>query len=88
MADARYLPLRSDSIDFAYALSLLEHVEGWRLVVKEVARVLRGGIYFIQLLNLRYPVEPHTKFPLLRFMPKALRRVIAVSTGYRDLQFD
>jgi len=89
VADARSLPLQANSIDFVYALSLLEHVQSWNLVIREVARVLRkGGLLVIQIPNLRYLVEPHTKFPLLGFLPETLRRAVMASTGSSDLQFD
>jgi len=87
-ADVRYLPLKSGGVYFVYALSLLEHVEGWEVVIKEVFRILRSpGLFIIQLPNLTYFVEPHTKFPLLGLMPGLLRRAITSSTKYPELQF-
>jgi len=57
-------------------------------VVREAFRALRSpGLLFKQLLNLVYLVESHTKFPLLRLIQGPIRRAIASSTGYPDLQF-
>ena len=89
LADARRLPLRSNSINVVFALSLLEHVEGWKRIMAETFRVLKqGGILIIQLPNLKYIVEPHTKFPLLSLFPKFLKRIITSFAGYPELQFN
>ena len=89
VTDARALPLRSNTVDFVIAISLLEHVSGWDRVVSEAWRVLRrGGLFVIQLPNLMYLIEPHTKFPLLGLLPKKLRAMLASSVDYGDLQFD
>lgn len=72
VADARALPLRTDTVDFVIAISLLEHVSGWDRVVSETWRVLRrSGLFVIQLPNLMYLIEPHTKFPLLGLLQKS-----------------
>jgi 2-polyprenyl-3-methyl-5-hydroxy-6-metoxy-1,4-benzoquinol methylase len=55
----------------AFSLSLLEHVKDPQRSVEELYRVLKyGGTAVIQLPNLQYPFEPHTKWPLLCLMPK------------------
>jgi len=42
--------------------------------VEELYRVLKySGTAIIQLPNLQYPFEPHTKWPLLCLMPKRLQ---------------
>jgi len=86
-ADVRYLPLKSGGVYFVYALSLLEHVEGWELVIREAFRVLKSrGLFLVQIPNLKYFIEPHTYFPLLGFMPGLLRRAITSPT-HPELQF-
>jgi len=82
------LPFRSSSIHAVVALSLLELVPGWDKMVSEAQRVLSViGVFVIQLPNLMYLVEPHTKFPLLGFLPKRIRSVITSSVNYGELQF-
>jgi len=82
VADARMLPFRSSSIHAVVALSLLELVPGWDKMVSEAQRVLSViGVFVIQLPNLMYLVEPHTKFPLLGFLPKRIRSVITSSVN-------
>jgi len=73
-ADAHHLPLRDGSVDCVLRLSLLEHLKNPEKCVKELYRVLKyGGTAIIQLPNLQYPFEPHTKWPLLCLMPKKLQ---------------
>jgi len=82
-ADAHNLPLREGSVDCVLSISLLEHLENPEKCVKELYRVLRhGGIAIIQLPNLQYPFEPHTKWPLLYLLPKRLQSRIFKMIGY------
>jgi len=70
-------------VDCVLSLSLLEHLENPEKSVEELYRVLRrGGTAVIQLPNLQYPFEPHTKLPLLCLMPKRLQSRILKMTGY------
>jgi len=51
--------------------------------VKELWRVLKyGGTAIIQLPNLQYIFEPHTKWPLLYLLPKRLQLRILGMVGY------
>ncbi|OYT57532.1 MAG: hypothetical protein B6U76_00755 [Desulfurococcales archaeon ex4484_217_2] len=78
VADARFLPIRSNVISFVVALSLLEHVARWSMVVSEAFRVLkRSALLVVQIPNLMYFIEPHTHFPLLGFLPNKLRTTLA-----------
>jgi len=82
-ADAHNLPLRNGSVDCVLSISLLEHLKDPRRSVEELYRVLKySGIAIIQLPNLQYPFEPHTKWPLLCLMPKSLRSRILKMIGY------
>lgn len=82
-ADAHNLPFRDGSVDCVLSLSLLEHLKDpWRSV-EELYRVLKyGGTAIIQLPNLQYLFEPHTKWPLLCLMPKRLQLRILKMIGY------
>ena len=82
-ADAHNLPLRDGSVDCVLSISLLEHLENPAKCVEELYRVLKyGGTAIIQLPNLQYPFEPHTKWPLLCLMPKRLQSRILKMIGY------
>jgi ubiquinone/menaquinone biosynthesis C-methylase UbiE len=89
VADARKIPLRQESMNLITVLSLLEHVPKWNEVIAEISRALRAvGVAIIQLPNLYFVIEPHTKFPLLAILPKGIRHKIAQLNSYGDLQFD
>lgn len=89
ISDARMLPIRSKVFDIVIVISLLEHVPQWGRIIEEASRILKCyGILIIQIPNLWFILEPHTKFPLLAHLPKSLRDVIARNVGYSDLQFD
>jgi ubiquinone/menaquinone biosynthesis C-methylase UbiE len=87
-ADAQELPLRDGSVD-AFSLSLLEHLGNPAKYVQELYRVLKqSGIAIIQLPNLQYLFEPHTKWPLLGFMPKRVQSRISRMMDYVYINFD
>lgn len=75
LLDAHFLPFRDDILDVACLVSVLEHLTKPALCVQEVARVLRDkGLCIIQLPNLQWFIEPHTKYPILYLMPPVLKR--------------
>jgi len=89
IADARRLPFRTSSIDVIVAISLLEHVPRWREVLAEVSRVLRpGGVFIIQLPDLRTLLEPHTHFPFISLMPVSFRNYITKLMFNEIFQWD
>jgi len=70
-------------VDCVLSISLLEHLENPEKCVKELYRILRhGGTAIIQLPNLQYPFEPHTKWPLLCLLPKRLQSRILKMIDY------
>jgi hypothetical protein len=57
--------------------------------VQELYRVLKqGAAAIIQLPNLQYLFEPHTKWPLLGFMPKWAQSRILRMMDYAYINFD
>lgn len=82
-ADAQGLPFRDGSMDCALAISLLEHLERPEKCVEGLFRVLkRGGVVVVQLPNLQYVFEPHSKWPLLCLMPRGFQRKIFELLNY------
>jgi SAM-dependent methyltransferase len=72
-----------------FSLSLLEHLGNPAECVQELYRVLKqGGVAIIQLPNLQYLFEPHTKLPLLGLMPKRVQSKILRMIDYSYINFD
>lgn len=81
--DAQSLPLRENSIDVVIAISLLEHLQKPNLAIKDVERVLRlGGLFVVQLPNVEYYIEPHTKLPLPFLLPTFIKYGIIKQLDY------
>lgn len=78
-ADGLDLPFDDRSFDFVHSSAVIEHVGcevNQRRFVSECARVARRGV-FLTTPNRWFPVEFHTKLPLLHWLPKPLfRRII------------
>jgi ubiquinone/menaquinone biosynthesis C-methylase UbiE len=88
-ADARKIPIRSNSVDLILIISLLEHVPNWRNVISEVSRVLKiGGLVIIQLPNLHSLIEVHTKLPFMPLMPTRLKDLATDLMFHDKLQWD
>lgn len=59
------------------------------VAVNEMSRILRkGGLVLVQLPNLQWFIEPHTKWPLLYFMPRSLKENVKRLTKYSELNMD
>lgn len=71
--DGRAFPLADNSFDICHSNAVVEHVgahERQRLFVSEMVRVARRG--FFTTPNRWFPVELHTKIPLLHYLPWSL----------------
>ena len=88
-ADAVSLPYRSGAFDVVFNNSLLEHVQAWRSVLAETARVLRpGGVFVMYTTNRSCPLQQEVNhFPFYPWLPDPLqRRVLAwIMAHRRDL---
>lgn len=85
-AHAECLPFKNGRLDVIVAISLVEHFADQPALFRELARVLRtGGCVVLQVPELRFPLEPHTKWPLLLVWNPSLQARILQATGYRDL---
>lgn len=86
-ARAERLPLRTEAIDLLLAISLIEHIRDRAVFLREVHRVLRpNGVAILQIPELGYPLEPHTKWPFLRIWNTSLQRRILSVTGHDSLE--
>jgi len=85
--DAHHLPFRSNAFDLIYSFSLLEHLREPETAIGEQVRVSKMAIV-VQIPNLYYIIEPHTKAPLLYMYPdKARRKVVEISNPGMQLNF-
>jgi 2-polyprenyl-3-methyl-5-hydroxy-6-metoxy-1,4-benzoquinol methylase len=85
-ADAQNLPFQPSTVDLCMCISLLEHLPKPAQCVREMTCITKtAGRIIVQIPNLRYILEPHTKWPLLHLMPSKLKEKIKEATGYSDL---
>ena len=80
--DAQCLPICTNSIDCVFSISVMEHLPKPEAYVKEIYRILKNrAIVIVQLPNLQYLFEPHSKWPLLFLFPKSLQSKILRMLG-------
>jgi SAM-dependent methyltransferase len=85
-ARAERLPIKTGAVTIVVAISLLEHLKDQPEFFQELARVLEpGGLAVLQIPELRYPIELHTKWPLLFVWNNSIRTRVLMATGYDDL---
>ncbi|TRZ81144.1 class I SAM-dependent methyltransferase [bacterium] len=78
--DAHYIPFRSGIFDLVYSYSLVEHLRNPWIAIKEQVRISKRCIV-LQIPNLYYFVELHTKSPFLCLFPDTIRRRIVETTN-------
>lgn len=72
---ATALPWPDASMDICMLPELLEHVEDWRGVLEEAARVLRpGGVVYLSTTNVLCPIQQEFTLPGYSWYPPALKR--------------
>jgi len=80
--DACALPFEDGAFDIVFSNAVIEHVGGrdrQRQLVTEAIRV--GRRVFITTPNRRFPVEVHTRLPLVHWLPDALSHRVYDLTG-------
>lgn len=81
--DARKMNFRDNYFDIVYSSAVLEHVGSHNnqiKFIKECYRVSKKKL-FITTPNKYYPIEFHTKIPLLHFLPSKIYRNILKFLG-------
>lgn len=82
--DGRCLPFSTDEFDIAYSNAVIEHVGNivsQSEFLSEAVRVAKAG--FITTPNKYFPIETHTKLPLLHLLPKPIFDWILRQIGMR-----
>jgi SAM-dependent methyltransferase len=80
--DACELPFGDGEFDIVFSNAVIEHVGGrerQRMLVSEAIRV--GRRVFITTPNRRFPVEVHTRLPLVHWLPDALAHPVYRAAG-------
>ena len=83
-ANALNLPFTDGSFDLVHSSAVLEHVgsfENQAKMVRECLRVARRGMC-ITTPNRWFPIEVHTKLPLLHWLPPRCYRAVFRLLGY------
>ena len=82
--DARKINFKDNSFDIVYSSATIEHVGSMTnqiKFIKECYRISKKDI-FITTPNKFYPIEFHTKLPLLHFLPNKIFRKILFFLGF------
>ena len=82
--------LSRNSFDIVYSSATIEHVgsfEKQTSFISECFRVSKGQT-FITTPNRYFPIDFHTKLPLVHFLPKFIHRQILKILGFKYLSFE
>jgi SAM-dependent methyltransferase len=82
--DALALPFADSEFDIVFSNAVIEHVGGreqQRMLVSEALRV--GRRVFITTPNRRFPLEVHTRLPLVHWLPDGVAHRVYDATGKR-----
>lgn len=83
--DGLHLPYPSDHFDYAYSLSVLEHMSEPKKVLAEVSRVLKsGGCMYLAFPNRLMPRETHTGVWFLSYLPRGFAAFVLRSVFSRN----
>jgi SAM-dependent methyltransferase len=80
--DACALPFADGEFDIVFSNAVIEHVgdrSRQRLLVSEALRV--GRRVFLTTPNRRFPIEVHTRFPLVHWLPERIAHRAYGATG-------
>lgn len=80
--DGSYFPFEDDSFDIVWSNAVIEHVGGYeaqKLFLSECARV--GKQVFITTPNRWFPIEVHTHFPFIHWLPKPVSNFLISLMG-------
>jgi len=75
VADARYIPLKDESVDCVLCTEVIEHVFDYELVIQEIRRVLRPGGWLILTAPMSWGLH-YEPYDYWRFTPYSLRLIL------------
>ena len=90
MGDGRDMSFEDNSFDIVTSSATIEHVGNFKNQIKFIQECLRVSKHkiFITTPNRYYPIELHTKIPLIHFLPKNIHRKILHFLGENFLSLE
>jgi len=81
-AVGEHLPFNDAAFDLIVSNTVLEHVQSPRMVISEMARVLKpGGLCWISVPNYLFPMEPHWQLMWIPYLPRRVAEKYAAWRG-------
>ena len=83
--DARKIKLKQNSFDVSFCSATIEHVGSFKnqkKIISELYRISKKAI-FLTTPNRNFPVDFHTKLPLIHWLPKKIHRKILFLIGLK-----
>tara|TARA_B100000401_G_scaffold437030_1_gene381717 strand:+ start:1013 stop:1702 length:690 start_codon:yes stop_codon:yes gene_type:complete len=83
IADGKSSELKENFVDIVFSSATIEHVgsfENQLLFLKEAIRIAKKTV-FITTPNRFYPIDFHTKIPVIHWLPKNIHRLILKTLG-------
>lgn len=78
VGDGRALPFEDESFDIVVSNSVIEHLGEWQQQKKFAEEIRRvGRSYWVQTPSRTFFMEPHFLAPLIHFLPKKYRKLLA-----------
>lgn len=85
--DGFKLPFPSNEFDMAVSVSVLEHTTDPVMYLSEIMRVLKpGGFLYLGFPNKLWPMETHTRIPMLTYLPAFVRPRVVSLLGRNPLE--
>ena len=86
IADTAQLPFADGSFDLILSNHVIAYLRDPQRHVREIARLLKpDGVAYVATPNRYFPFEPHTKMPLVHWLPDTLYRwIMRWLTGCSD----
>ena len=76
-ADAQIRTLKKQTFDIVISHHVVEHVDQHELYIRTLSRLMKpGAILFIACPNRLWPVEAHSKLPLIHYLPRQVAKKI------------
>ncbi len=76
--DAKKMKFKNNTYDVVYSSATIEHVGSFKNQIKFIRECIRVSkrLVFIATPNRYFPIDFHTRLPLLHFLPKPIHRTI------------